>query len=473
METEELLVGERCIGLFGDKRLCKIGTLLYSRIVERDTVCLRRLSDDRPTQRRFHRLLEHSKVTHQEIIRHGSERTARAAVGRHVLAIQDTSELDYSAHRSRTPGLGVTNGSNGYGMLIHPVLAIDAQTRDCLGIAHEALWIREEVSKPKRERRPIEEKESMRWLQGAQAARECLREARLVTVVADRESDIYEEWDRIPDERTHLLTRANHDRQLEGGGTLLEWLSRQEVKSSLTFDVPARAASKAYESAGGARSNKRTAHRAHMEVRFGQVKIKRPQGCKAGRTSITLSVVEVREMPQTVEPGEDPIRWILLTTHAVQDAEMALQVVDWYQQRWQIEQLFRTLKRQGLRLESSQLEHADELVKLACIATLAAVRTLQLINARDGQTSQLAAVAFDDDEIAVLDKLQGQVQGKTVKQKNPHPLLSMAWAAWTIARLGGWTGYASEAKPGPITMLHGLQRLDGMVQGWKLAKMWA
>jgi hypothetical protein len=119
------------------------------------------------------------------------------------------------------------------------------------------------------------------------------------------------------------------------------------------------------------------------------------------------------------------------------------------------------------------LEHADELVKLACIATLAAVRTLQLVNARDGQTSQLAAVAFDDDEIAVLDKLQGQVQGKTVKQKNPHPLLSMAWAAWTIARLGGWTGYASEAKPGPITMLHGLQRLDGMVQGWKLAKMWA
>lgn len=68
-----------CIGTFGDKRLCKIGTLLYSRVIERGTVCLRQLSDDRATQRRFHRLLEHHNVTPQEITRHGSERTAQAA----------------------------------------------------------------------------------------------------------------------------------------------------------------------------------------------------------------------------------------------------------------------------------------------------------------------------------------------------------------------------------------------------------
>lgn len=472
MDTEELIADEQCIGLFGDRRLCKTAALLYSRIVERDTVCLRRLSDNRPTQRRFHRLLEHHNVTPQEIIRHGSERTARAAAGRHVLAIQDTSELDYSAHQLRTAGLGITNGGNGYGFLIHPVLAVDADTQDCLGIAHEALWVREST-KAKRERRPIEQKESMRWLQGAQAAAKCLQQAKLVTVMADRESDIYEEWDRIPDERTHLLTRAHYDRQLEGGTTLREWLDEQPVRACLAFDVPARTASKAYKSAGGARNKVRTAHRAHMELRFGQVSIKRPQGCRARQASIVLSVVELRELADSVAPGEQPIHWILLTTHEVHDVEMALQIVSWYQQRWQIEQLFRILKRQGLGLESSQLEEAAELLKLASIATLAAVRTLQLVNARDGQTSQLAADAFDEDEIAVISKLQDKFQGKTAKLKNPYVVFSMAWAAWTIARLGGWTGYASEAKPGPITMLHGLQRLDGMVQGWKLAKMWA
>jgi len=472
MDTEDLIADEYCIGLFGDRRLCRIGALLYSRILERDTVCLRRLSDNRPTQRRFHRLLEHRNVTPQEIIRHGSERTARAAAGRHVLAIQDTSELDYSAHRLRTLDLGMTNNGKGYGLLIHPVLAVDAENRDCLGIAHEALWVRE-TSQSKRERRPIEQKESMRWLQGAQAAGQCLRQARLVTVVADRESDIYEEWDRIPDAHTHLLTRAHHDRQLAGGSTLLEWLSVQPVKTCLAFDVPARAATKAYQGTGGARDNARTAHRAHMDLRFGQVSIKRPQGCQARQDSIVLSVVELRELADSVASGERPIHWILLTTHDVQGAEMALQIVSWYQQRWQIEQLFRTLKRQGLGLESSQLEHANDLLKLASIATLAAVRTLQLVNARDNQTSQPAADAFDDDEIAVLSKLQDKFQGKTAKLKNPYTVLSMSWAAWTIARLGGWTGYASEAKAGPITMLHGLQRLDGMVQGWKLAKMWA
>lgn len=473
MTTADLLGDEYCIGQFGDKRFCRTGKLLYSRMVERCTVCLRRLSDDRATQRRFHRLLEHPDVTPQEIIRHGGERTAQAAAGRHVLAIQDTSELDYSAHAQRTAGLGKISSSKRLGLFIHPVLVVDAQSQACLGIAHQTAWVRESTTQRQHKRRPIEEKESMRWLQGAQGARQCLSEAALVTVVADRESDIYEEWDRIPDGRVHLLTRAHYDRQLDDGSTLHAWLAAQPAMACSVIDVPARAAGKAYESTDGARSGARTAHRAHMELRYGRVRIIRPKGCQASQASIELSVIDIRELPETVPPGEQPVHWILLCTHDVQSAEQALDVVDWYQQRWHIEQLFRILKRQGLDLESSQLESADELLKLASIAVLAAARTLQLVNARDGQTQQSASDAFDDDEIDVLEKLQGQLQGKTEKQKNPHPIYTMAWAAWTVARLGGWTGYAKEAKPGPITMLHGLQRLDSMVQGWKLAKMWA
>lgn len=473
MTTVEMLEDEHCIGEFGDLRLCRTGILLYSRVVERSTVCLRQLSDNRAEQRRFHRLLEHPNVTPQEIIRHGSERTAQAAAGRHVLAIQDTSEVDYSAHAQRTAGLGSISARNGQGLFIHPVLAIDAQSHACLGIAHEAVWVRDTPIARQRERRPIEEKESMRWLNGAQAASKCLRRASLVTVVADRESDIYEEFDRIPNDHTHLLTRARHDRQLEGGGTLSDWLVSQPAQTCMAIQIPARAAGKAFHSTDGARSSARTAHLAHIELRFGRVRIQRPQGCQAGKASIPLSVVEVRELPETVKPGEHPVHWVLLCTHDVQQAEKALEIVGWYQQRWQIEQLFRTLKRQGLGLESSQLEQADELMKLACIATLAAARTLQLVNARDGQTGQPASDAFDEDEISVLGKLQDKLQGKTTKLKNPHAIFSMAWAAWIVARLGGWTGYAREAKPGPITMLHGLQRFESMVQGWKLAKMWA
>lgn len=472
MSSTSTLGDEYCIGNFGDARFCKTGELLYKRMLERGTVCLRRLSDDRATQRRFHRLLEHANVTPEEIIRHGTARTARAVAGRHVLAIQDTSELDYSAHARRTAGLGKTSSRNGLGLFIHPVLVIDAQNKACLGIAHQAAWVRESTTQYQPKRRPIELKESMRWLHGAQKAQQCLSQAASITVVADRESDIYEEWDRIPNDRVHLLTRARHDRQLEGGATLRAWLDAQPVRASDTLEVPARPAGKAYDSTDGARIGARTAHRANMVLRYGRVRILKPKECQAGQANIELSVVDIRELPETVREGEQAVHWVLLCTHDVDCAEQAREVVQWYRQRWQIEQLFRTLKRQGLELESSQLEQADELLKLASIAVLVAARTMQLVNARDGQTQQPASDAFDDDEIEVLEKLQHKYEGKSAKQKNPYPMHQMAWAAWTIARLGGWTGYAKEAKPGPITMLHGLQRFEGMVLGWKLAKMW-
>jgi hypothetical protein len=473
MDEARVLSEEYCIGEFGDERLCRTGKLLYSRMMERGSVCIRRLADNRATQKRFDRLLEHPAVTPQEIIRHGSSRTAVAAAGRHVLAIQDTSEFDYTAHRRRTEGLGKISNSKSAGLFIHPVLVIDANSQDCLGIAHQQTWVRTKTAARNYELLPIEEKESYRWLQAAQAAGQCLQQAAEVTVIADRESDLYEEWDRIPDGHTHLLTRVHFDRKLAEGGTLFGWLAAQPAVACYALEVPARAAGRAYKSTDGARSGLRTAHCAHLEVRFGRIRIARPQHCRARQPSIALSVVEVRELPDTVMSGEPPVHWRLLSTHVVGDVRAALRLVDWYRQRWQIEQLFRTLKRQGLGMEDSQLEDADALLKLASVAVLVAARTLQLVNARDGQSQQRASDAFDEDELTVLGQLQGKLEGKTDKQKNPHPIHSMAWAAWTIARLGGWMGYASEAKPGPVTMLHGLQRFDSMVQGWKLAKMWA
>ena len=58
----------------------------------------------------------------------------------------------------------------------------------------------------------------------------------------------------------------------------------------------------------------------------------------------------------------------------------------------------------------------------------------------------------------------------SVKQQDPHPTGTLAWAGWTIARLGGWTGYASDKSAGPITMRDGLQRFNAIVQGYHLAR---
>jgi hypothetical protein len=143
--------------------------------------------------------------------------------------------------------------------------------------------------------------------------------------------------------------------------------------------------------------------------------------------------------------------------------------VDGYRQRWHIEQTLRTLKTQGLNVESNLLEEGSPLKKLAVLAVSAAVKTMPLTLARNGQGSIPATDRFARCEHAFLRQLGQRLEGKPVKQKNPHAQPSLAGAAWTVARLGGWNGEASERPPGPITMLHGLQAWANMPQRWHLA----
>ena len=427
-------------------------------MVSRQTVCLRQLAGNRAREVQFGRWLANAKVTSGELMTNACARTGEVAAGRHVLAIQDTTELNHQAHAGRVSGLGTVGNGSDVGMFLHPLLAVDAADGTCLGLAHLHHWNRTGKAAANYRQLPIEDKESHRWLEVAEAGKKCLSAASMVTIVADRESDIYEEWARLPDERTHLLTRACRDRMLATGGKLYAWIDAQPAQGAYCFDAPAR-------------PGKRSAHQARLTVRFGRIAIKRPASCpdKNAPERIELSVVEVKELPDSVVGDEAPIHWRLLTTHRIACVEDALRCVDWYRQRWNIEQLFRTLKKQGLNVESSQVETGEGLTKLACLAVQAAVRTMQLTLARDADSSAQAADVFDPEEIEVLQRILPTLEGKTEKQKNPHCPGSLAQAAWVVARLGGWKGYASEAKPGPITMLQGLQRVEAICQGWKLA----
>jgi hypothetical protein len=286
-----------------------------------------------------------------------------------------------------------------------------------------------------------------------------LTEAAMVTVIDDREGDIYEKWARLPDARTQLLTRASRDRSLADGGRLFETLAGLPEAHRFTLELPAR-------------PGKRGARMAHMAVRFGALRIRRPGACsdRNAPPEIELSAIEVRELDP---PPGDAVCWRLLTTHPVAGIEQAFTVIHWYRLRWHIEQLFRTLKRQGLGIEQSVIEDGEALEKLAIIALIAATITLQLVLARAaaaGGPGPCASRSFDADQIEVLHVLQAKLQGRTVKQQNPHPPGSLAWAAWTIARLGGWTGYGSDKSTGPITMRDGLERFNGIVHGYNLAK---
>ena len=126
------------------------------------------------------------------------------------------------------------------------------------------------------------------------------------------------------------------------------------------------------------------------------------------------------------------------------------------------------MKTDGLRLEDSQLESAAALLKLAAMATRAAAKILQLVQARDGQGGEPASIAFNPTEIIVLESVETRFAGNTGLRKNPHAPYSLAWATWIIARLGGWDGYPKSRKPGPITLRNGYNYFQTIAKGWSL-----
>ena len=180
--------------------------------------------------------------------------------------------------------------------------------------------------------------------------------------------------------------------------------------------------------------------------------------------TVRLSAIELRETD--APPGAEPLLWRLLSTHALADADAAWQVVGWYRARWTIEQLFRVLKTQGLQLEDSQIASAERLVKLAAVATRAACIDIQLTQERDGRAELPASTVFSQPEIDTLAALGPTLEGKTDRQRNPHPSGSLAHASWIIARLGGWNCYGKP--PGPITMRRGSEQFYAIHRGYKL-----
>ena len=177
-----------------------------------------------------------------------------------------------------------------------------------------------------------------------------------------------------------------------------------------------------------------------------------------------LTLVEAREIG--APPGATPLHWRLMTTLPGQTVAEAAEVVRLYRLRWRIEQTFRMLKSDGLKLNGCQTHDPWRLFNLAALALDAAVKIIQLVDARDGSNRPASDVASEP-EIAAAKALCPSLEGKTDRQRNPHPIGSLAWLSWIAARLGGWNCYYKP--PGPKTMQRGWDRLQTIAVGFALA----
>lgn len=376
------------------------------------------------------RFLRNPLVTTQEMLAEAGRRTSQRCQGRDILVIQDTT---------------VVRSAGGGGDYLHAAIALDVDDNAIVGAVEARYLSRQSGRKAERRSLPVEEKESFRWLEAADQAASVCAGARRITVVCDREGDIYEAFALRPGE-VELLVRAAQDRSLGDGGQLFAALDALPEAARADLDLPAKPG--------------RAARTARLAVRFATMELSRPDRCFRSGLPATLPVqlVDVREVDPP--PGEPPIHWRLLTTRPVENAAQAWEMVELYRRRWAIEQLFRTLKTKGFDIEGLKIADSEPRNKLITATFIAALTIQQLVHARDGGPQPLrpASDAFDPDDLPLIEAYCAKLEGKTERQKNPHPKGSLAYASWVCARLGGWTGYYG--KPGPIVILDGWLQLQ-------------
>ena len=416
---------------------------MLARLVSRGGggVSVRGLGIDRAGEMRLARFLHNRRVTPQEMVATARARTLRQASGRHLLVIQDTTSLRDASNTTRRS------------LHLHAGIAVDAENGGLLGLTDATFLPRSGGERARKGVRPFAQKQSRRWLDVTTRAQDLLRSAAAsVTVVADREGDIYEEFALRP-QGVDLVIRAQQDRSLADGGLLSRCLDDVGELGRETIDLPAGPG--------------RRARRAVLALRARRVRIKAPkrtQSAPGMPAEVAVWFLEAREIDPPV--GCQPAHWLLLTTHPIPDLAAARRITALYRERWTIEQLFRTLKTKGFDIEASQVTQGGPFENLAAATLIAAVQVLQMVRERDGARKQPLADAFDPADRPALAAVCRTLEGKTERQKNPHPPETLAWASWICARLGGWTGYYG--KPGPIVIHNGLLQLQTLIRGWKM-----
>ena len=385
----------------------------------------RRLGGTRAGEIRFTRPLGNPAVTLAEMIATGFARTQAACAGRDVLAVQGTT---------------VTRSSGGRGSYLHAMIAVDAASGVVPGPLDAQFLERSEGLKASRRARSFEERQSARWLDGAQCAGR-IGGAAQVTVVANREADIFDLFARRP-ARVDLIIRAMRDRALIGGGRLAARIASGPRPGQAALDLPARPG--------------RAARAAALTIRFGHVSLRPPgKGNKINAVPQQVTYADLRE--KTPPDGTTPVHWRLLTTRKVETVADALDIAARYARRWQIEEVFRSMTRKGVDIEALAIRDEAPRNRLILARFIAACVVMQMTAERDGPRDGLSlrplTDAFDPGDRTLLEALSHDLQGRTMRQKTPHPRAASPSPPGSVQGLAA--GPATAANPAPSSSCEG------------------
>lgn len=437
----------------GDARLKKRLLSLARDFYARPTANVPQACGSRAKTKAAYRFLDHDDTTMQTLLQpHYRATEARLAQESVVLAVQDTTSLDYTTHGA-TEGTGPIGAwvRGPQGLHLHSTLAFSAQGTP-LGFLDVQCWARDRQAfgkKAQRHQLPIEEKESFKWLKSyrAVAAVQARLPKTVLVSVGDREADVYELFREAADQidGPKLLIRAEHNRQLQDEqARLWETLQDKPIAGIQLLQVP--------------RQGSRAAREARLAIRFAEVSLQAPTGYKHAPA---ISVWAVFAQEQDAPPGVKPLEWLLLTTLPVTSFGQAIEKLVWYTRRWGIEVLHRTLK-SGCRIEQRQLTQADRLEACLAIDLVVAWRIYHLSKLGREVPQAPCTLYFDEAEWKAL--MAFTTQNRVPPAKPP----TLREAIHRVAGLGGFLGRKGDGEPGTQSLWLGLQRLDDIVAMWQV-----
>lgn len=357
-----------------------------------------------------------------------------------ILCIQDTTNISFES--SPAEGLGYLDRGYSTGLMSHNILAVDV--KGCaLGILDQNIWARDiaQMGKTKRRnQRPINEKESNRWIEGLQYCERLLADCKKIITIADREADIYDLFALPKAINSELLIRATRDRKTLLGNSM--WKEVENTGEIARFELEI--------------GNPLTG-----ELRMGQMAIRTamvllaPPVNKTSLPAICLHGLIIRE--ENAPQNHKPLEWRLISSMPVESAETAMQLARWYTYRWRIERFHYILK-SGCKLEDLQLRSIDALKKAVLIYSLCAFKLMQLLYESRVNPDQPCTNYITREESEVIYMYHNKV---SLLQKQP---LTLAKVVWYIARMGGYLGRNNDGPPGIKTLWKGLQKVHTLMQ---------
>ena len=450
---------------FADERLGRRFRTLLEQLSSSPGGAIPMVCQDWANTKAAYRFLDNDRVNEAEILagHFQSTRERATATSGPILILHDTTEFTYKREKSEAIGKTRINIAGAYrdgtprfytacGILMHSSLAVTTDGLP-LGLTSIKFWSREKFKGTSRLKRhinptrvPIEEKESIRWLENLAKSTRLLVEPGRCVHIGDRESDIYKLFCKAQDLGTQFLFRTCVDR-LAGDGTVTISAQMEDVRCKGVHRVAVR-------------DRRGNVTEAVLELRYQKIHVLAPLYKQGRYPPLDLTVLHATERgkPQ----GRDPIDWKLITNLPVTSRAQAIEKLQWYALRWKIE-VFHKILKSGCQAEQSKLRTAERLVNLLAMFCILSWRIFWLTMINRVAPDAKASLAFTGLEIQLLQKL---IPSEKDSQKSPPPPLHSCLLQ--LAKLGGYLNRKSDAPPGNTVIWRGMARLTDIEIGFQL-----